>query len=810
VPGESGRKANDPDAMAVCLAVVRGLVTIEQGRQALLKRTPATPASRLLGLGAPLLEEAAIPARMKGEDISACLTFLERLLPERSGEELLAQEKELAQMLVEAGRLSREEVDEYLAVQTGLVESGERPLPGLSDLLHGDGRSGADGKSQTPRIPGYELVGKIGNGAMGTVYKARQTALDRWVAVKLLKRELAQDQRFLEQFQKEARTAGKLRHENIVSALDCGHANGEDYFIMEYVEGLPLSKILQEQGKLPEAQALAFALQVARGLDYAWQHRIIHRDIKSENILISPQKVAKICDLGLCRDIGTTSAGKEGFACTPSYASPEQARRDRDLDCRTDIYSLGIVLYQMATGTLPFQGKPLDLLAKHLSEAPPSPLSRNPSLSPGLNRLILDMIEKDKSKRPQTPKDVVQRIESLQAPVARPSTARTPTARVGRSSPTTRRNTARGSRARSRQMGLFTAVAAAVLLAGGYALLRKEKPEERPATVVRPPAPVAAPTPEVKPEARPSPSATALKRLEAMVAASKPPNEILFACEEERKIFRGTPEEARFRELEERAARAGKEERSRQYLDQVRKMIDQDPSFNRSVEVLRMLRSTGSGGADLDALRSDYEARLDRAARRSRDEILAVALPLREQKRYNDALSLVRGFPEGYRPSKYGPELEKLAGDIDREWSLQIATDQGRSKWSGWNIPWGENGAPPSVLPSRAGHRFVLVTSPSAGAFALEREFSVPDEGSFVLAVEVAADPGESWELQVSAKEKVLKRQAIGKRDGGWEEHLVDLSAFKGTTIRFRFEAKASGGRAKLCYWSDIDLRAEK
>jgi hypothetical protein len=223
-----------------------------------------------------------------------------------------------------------------------------------------------------------------------------------------------------------------------------------------------------------------------------------------------------------------------------------------------------------------------------------------------------------------------------------------------------------------------------------------------------------------------------------------------------------------------------------------------------------MLRSTGSGGPDLDALRGDYEARLDRAARRSRDEILAAALPLRDQKRYNDALSLVRGYPEGFRPSKYGPELAKLAEDIDREWSLQIASDQGRSKWSGWSIPWGENGAPPSVLPSRDGRRFVLVTSPSAGAFALERDFSVPEEGSFVLSIGVAAEPGETWELRVSVKDKVLKRQTIGKGDGGWEEHVVDLSAFKGTTIRFRFEAKAAGGKPKACYWSDIDLSATK
>src|SRR5258708_17686662 len=130
VQGDPGRKANDPDAMAVCLAVVRGIISIEQGRQALRQRTPATPASGLLGLAAPLREEAAVPARLKGEEISACLSLLERLLPERSGEEILHEEETLAEMLVDAGRLSREEVDEYIAVQQGLVESGQAPLPG--------------------------------------------------------------------------------------------------------------------------------------------------------------------------------------------------------------------------------------------------------------------------------------------------------------------------------------------------------------------------------------------------------------------------------------------------------------------------------------------------------------------------------------------------------------------------------------------------------------------------------------------------------------------------------------------------------
>jgi hypothetical protein len=319
------------------------------------------------------------------------------------------------------------------------------------------------------------------------------------------------------------------------------------------------------------------------------------------------------------------------------------------------------------------------------------------------------------------------------------------------------------------------------------------------------------PGPETKPEpvARPTPSASTLKLLEALESASKPPNEILFACEEGRKVMRGTPEESRFREIEERALNAGKKEQSQRYLDQVRKMIDQDPSFNRSAEILRMLRSAGSSGAELEALRIDYESRLDRAARQTRDRILEVSLPLRDQKRFNDALALIRAFPEGLRSSRYGPELERLAQDIDREWSVQISTEQGRSRWAGWKVPWGENGNPPYVLPSKGGRPFVLVTAPSAEKlpFFLEKEFSIPEEGSAVLSVWVAAEPGETWELKVSVQEKVLDRQVIGKGNGGWEEHFVSLSKYPGGSIRLRLEAQAIRGQPRACYWSDIDLR---
>lgn len=820
---EPKKDARDPDALAVCLAIVRGQISIEQARQALGRRTPAAPASGLLGLGPALLAEAADPARLRGEDISACLGLLERLLPERSGRELLAQEETLGRMLVEAGRLSQEELNEYLSVQRGLVNSGERPLPGLADMLKSGSGEAPAGESHVPRIPGYELKEVLGKGAMGTVYRARQSKLDRWVAVKVMKKELAQDPHFIQQFQTEARTAGKLRHENIVSALDCGQAGGEYYFIMEFVEGNQLGRILKEQGTLPEGEALRIAIQVARALDYAWDHRIVHQDVKPGNILLTPEKEVKICDLGLCKDLRFASgeARVEGFSCTPSYASPEQARRQQDLDCRTDIYSLGIVLYHMVTGAPPFHGKPRELLAKQLTEVPASPKSRAPAISTGLDRLILDMIEKDRDKRPGTPREVIHRMEALAAPPAhaekpKPATARSSTSSTGRTPRTTRRNLPPvGAGGWRRPSALLlgaggVGIGVAVVLASWVGSKSEEPPPAAPvARPVRPAVPSPATTPPAAPSPR-SPAAAALAHLQALESASTSPMDLLFACDEVRKTLQGTPEEARFRELEQRALRAretsGKEEQFRKYVQQVRKMIDEDSSFGRSAEILRMLHSAGRGSAELQALVADYEGRLNKAAREARDEILRVALPLRQEKRFNDALALIRGFPEGLRSTPPGLELERLDQEIDRQWSAQIALEQGRAKWAGWKIRWGEDGALPTVRPAREGRTLVLATSGSdgGGPFALEREFSLPDDGPSIVSAWVAAEPGEPWEIRASVKDTVLVRQVVGKDNGDWEMIRVDLSSFQGNSVRLRLEAKAIGGRKATCYWGDI------
>jgi len=264
-------------------------------------------------------------------------------------------------------------------------------------------------------IPGYELVRELGRGGMGTVYKARQIALDRWVAIKFLREDLTTDPDYVVRFLREARIAGKLRHENIVSCLDCGKAKGRYFLVMEFVEGRELGKILAEQKSLPEPEALSIALGVAEGLRYAWERKVIHRDIKPRNIIIVSDGTPKICDLGLCRDVRQRPhLTQPGIILgTPEYASPEQCRGDSDIDTRSDPYSLGISLYRMLTGELPFRGDLGELLDKQNHEVPVAPRLRNSQISPGAEKLILDLLQKKREDRPSSPAKVIERIRNL-------------------------------------------------------------------------------------------------------------------------------------------------------------------------------------------------------------------------------------------------------------------------------------------------------------------------------------------------------------------------------------------------------------
>jgi serine/threonine-protein kinase len=260
---------------------------------------------------------------------------------------------------------------------------------------------------------------------MGVVYRAKQIAMDRWVAIKVLRDELAQEPEYIRRFLKEARLAGRLHHANIVSALDCGETAGRYYMVMEYVEGKPLDQVLKSRGPLPEAEALEIAGGVAEALQYAWAHKVIHRDIKPQNVLLTGDGGAKVCDFGLCRDVGDlphlTSLGL--IHCTPEYASPEQARGEKDIDVRSDLYSLGATLYEMLTGSIPFEAAdPATMIVRHAMDRPRPPSECNRAVSPRANQLVLDLLEKAREERPAAPAVVLERIKAILNPRAGAST----------------------------------------------------------------------------------------------------------------------------------------------------------------------------------------------------------------------------------------------------------------------------------------------------------------------------------------------------------------------------------------------------
>lgn len=267
-------------------------------------------------------------------------------------------------------------------------------------------------------IPGYELIRKLGQGGMGAVFQARQLSMDRMVALKVLPRNLAKQEKFKERFFREARAAGRLNHPNIVQALDAQEAGGYSYLAMELVQGVSLQKYVKEHGRLPEREALQVARQIADALDHAWtQHKIVHRDIKPENILYTKDRVAKLCDMGIAR-IGTDAAlTQEGATIgTPSYISPEQARGSHDIDTRADIYSLGATLFHLLTGETPYQGKTAAaIIIKHIKEPIPSVQDRCPDISPGTAALVTRMMQKAPDDRYQTTAEVVADIDRLLA-----------------------------------------------------------------------------------------------------------------------------------------------------------------------------------------------------------------------------------------------------------------------------------------------------------------------------------------------------------------------------------------------------------
>jgi serine/threonine-protein kinase len=246
----------------------------------------------------------------------------------------------------------------------------------------------------------YVLLERIAVGGMGSVYGARDERLDRSVAIKVLKDDLAHDPRFVERFRREARSAGALSHPNVAEVYDYGQEGDRHFIVMELVEGRDLSRVLREEGPLAPERAAAIGAAVARALEHAHAAGVVHRDVKPANVMVTPGDRVKVTDFGIARATGESTLTATGSVMgTAQYISPEQAAGE-PVTARSDIYSLGIVLFEMLTGSVPFTGdSALAVAMKHVNERVPTPSSLNRNVPAALDTVTLTATEREPHER---------------------------------------------------------------------------------------------------------------------------------------------------------------------------------------------------------------------------------------------------------------------------------------------------------------------------------------------------------------------------------------------------------------------------
>ncbi len=323
------------------------------------------------------------------------------------------EDTSISRLAIERKLATRDEVKQALHEQKKQADNGHtRPL---GDFLVGCGfltqtqlgrllsQNEDSGVRPAQQIPGYQILNKIGAGAMATVYRAKQLSLDRIVAIKVLPRRMSEDEEFVDRFYREGKAAAKLNHNNIVQAIDVAEAGGFHYFVMEFVEGCTVYDEVAGGKRFGEQEALGVIIQITEALRHAHERGLMHRDVKPKNIMLTPDRVAKLADMGLAREMTDVEAAmaEAGRAYgTPYYISPEQVRGQVDIDHRADIYSLGATLYHMVTGRVPFEAPtPSAVMHKHLKEALVPPDHLNTHLSAGCGAMIEMMLAKDREER---------------------------------------------------------------------------------------------------------------------------------------------------------------------------------------------------------------------------------------------------------------------------------------------------------------------------------------------------------------------------------------------------------------------------
>lgn len=348
-------------------------------------------------------EEALQEAAKSGTNVD---TLVARLVIDNG----LAMPEEV-QHCLEKARSLRDENNQASLVQL-LVDNEyvtRRQVARLKQIIEAE-RSGQ-------KIPGYKVMGKLGAGAMATVFKAKQLSLDRLVAIKVLPRKFSSNAQFIERFYAEGRAAAQLNHPNIVQAFDVGKAGDYHYFVMEFVDGRTVFDDIVKHKRFSESEAIDIAIQTAEALLHAHERGLIHRDVKPKNIMINQDGVAKLADMGLARAISDKEAAEaeagKAFG-TPYYISPEQIRGEKAIGPPSDIYSLGATLYHMVTGNVPFDGKnPSAVMHKHLKSELVAPDHVNPKLSNGISEVIEMMMAKDPRKRYPNCKDLLVDLRAV-------------------------------------------------------------------------------------------------------------------------------------------------------------------------------------------------------------------------------------------------------------------------------------------------------------------------------------------------------------------------------------------------------------
>jgi eukaryotic-like serine/threonine-protein kinase len=260
----------------------------------------------------------------------------------------------------------------------------------------------------------YRLEEKIGSGGMSTVYRAFDPTLERWVAIKLMHREICDDPDQLERFRREARAVARLSHPNVVTVIDFGEDDATPYIVLEYVEGETLKERIRRMGRLPVAEAVAYAIEVGRALSCAHAERLVHRDVKPQNVLIDMEGRGKVSDFGIARSLeahGLTATGR--VLGTTDYVSPEQAL-GHSVTEQSDVYSLGVVLFEMLTGEIPFRGESQVAVAmKHVKEPMPDVQRRRPEVSAALAAVVEQAAAKETANRYASAEKMVHDLEEV-------------------------------------------------------------------------------------------------------------------------------------------------------------------------------------------------------------------------------------------------------------------------------------------------------------------------------------------------------------------------------------------------------------